>query len=185
VVSKDPLNLQLTVAGVAILAVLAGALWFGFGPTLEPPQTVSAVSELPSVAAVTVHVSGAVLRAGVVVVAAGARVADVVAAAGGASADADLTKVNLAAVVRDGERISVPSYVESLSAGQVESGGLDLNTATPGQLEELDGVGPVLARRIADFRQENGPYESVEDLLDVPGIGEAKLAAMRGGIDYP
>lgn len=183
---RSPLNLQLTVAGVAILMVLGGALWFGLGPAAEVPQPVEETFEAPPATVFTVHVSGAVLRPGVAVVVSGSRIADVVAAAGGATPDADLAGLNLAAPVRDGERILVPSYVEGQAvSGTVESGGLDLNTATVGQLQDLDGVGPVLASRIVEFRDANGPFETIEDLLDVPGIGEAKLSGMRGGIDYP
>jgi len=185
-VSKNPLNLQLTVAGAAILMVLGGAVWFGLGPTAEAPQAVGENSVVSREVVFTVHVSGAVVRPGVAVVASGARIADVVAAAGGATPDADLAGLNLAAPVRDGERILVPSYVEGQPAsGTDEPAGLDLNTATVGQLQELDGVGPVLAGRIVEFRDANGPFQAIEDLLDVPGIGEAKLSGMRGGIDYP
>jgi len=185
-VPKSPLNLQLTVVGVAVLMVLGGALWFGLGPEAEVPQTVRQTTGTPPETVFTVHVSGAVLRPGVAVVASGSRIADVVAAAGGATPDADLGGLNLAAPVRDGERILVPSYRDRQTlSGTVESGGLDLNTATVAQLQELDGVGPVLARRIAEFRVANGPFQTVEDLLDIPGIGEAKLSGMRGGIDYP
>jgi len=185
-VSKSPLNLQITVAGVAVLMVLGGALWFGLGPEAEVPQTVEQTTGTSPTTVFTVHVSGAVLRPGVAVVASGSRIADVVAAAGGATPDADLAGLNLAAPVRDGERILVPSFVEGQpSSGTVESGGLDLNTATAAQLEELDGVGPVLASRIVEFREASGPFQTIEDLLDIPGIGEAKLSGMRGGIDYP
>lgn len=184
--SKNPLNLQLTVAGAAILMVLGGAVWFGLGPSAEAPQAVTEEFAVSGPVVLTVHVSGAVVRPGVAVVASGSRIADVVAAAGGATSDADLAGLNLAAPVRDGERILVPSYLEVQSAfGSVETSGLDLNAATVGQLQDLDGVGPVLAGRIVEFREANGPFQAIEDLLDVPGIGEAKLAGMRGGIGYP
>ncbi len=184
--SRNPLNLQLTVAGIGVLIVLGGALWFGMGPEQSPPASQVSIEVAPSVAVITVHVSGAVVHPGVARVVSEARVADVVAAVGGATAEADLSRINLAAPVRDGDQIAVPSVAE---AGQsdpaTQSSGLDLNRATVEQLQVLDGVGPVLASRIVSFRDANGPFVAVEDLLDVPGIGEAKLAGMRDGIAYP
>lgn len=183
---KNPLNLQLTVAGVATLLVVGGAVWFGLGASsVVPPPGPTDVSEPPPVV-FTVHVSGAVLQPGVAVVDSGSRIADVVSAAGGATPDADLSGLNLASPVRDGERILVPSLVDGQApSGTAGSGGLDLNLATAEELQKLDGVGPVLAGRIVAFRESNGPFVAIEDLLDVPGIGEAKLLALRGGIEYP
>jgi competence protein ComEA len=131
-----------------------------------------------------VHVSGAVLDPGVVMVPPDSRVMDVVIAAGGATRTADLTHVNLAAAVRDGDRVVVP--FEGEAAGALTTmAGIDLNAASVSGLQELPGVGPVLAARIVAHRDENGPFTTVEDLLDVPGIGEAKLAAIRDAISSP
>ena len=105
------------------------------------------------------------------------------AAAGGALPDADLAAVNLAAPVADGDRIHVPARGEDEVVS--EPSGIDLNRADAAELEQLDGVGPVLARRIVEYRAAHGPFRTVEDLLDVPGIGEAKLAAIRSGIAAP
>ena len=130
------------------------------------------------------HVSGAVLNPGVVKVPPRSRVLDVVVSAGGATHSADLTRINLAATVRDGERVVVPlaGEIESESAMDV---GVDINAGSAVGLEELPGVGPVLAARIVAYREEHGLFDAVEDLLDVPGIGEAKLAAMRDSISAP
>ncbi len=99
---------------------------------------------------------------------------------------ADLTAINLASVVRGGERIVVPDNNPSaFNAAPVMDAGVDLNLAGVSDLESLPGVGPVLANRIVDFREEHGPFSTVEDLLDVPGIGEAKLALMRDAISRP
>ena len=118
--------------------------------------------------------------------------ADVVEAAGGPSPDADLDQLNLAAKVGDGDRVYVPRRGEALpaqastpGAGPVAAGGpagagpVDLNTATAEQLEALPGVGPATAAAILDYRREHGRFRSVDELLDVRGIGEAKLAALR------
>ena len=96
---------------------------------------------------------------------------------------ADLSALNLAATVDDGDQVVVPLKGDRTSGRSVTTddndGLVDLNYAAAIDLEKLPGVGPVLAQRIYEYREENGPFETVEDLLDVPGIGEAKLAALR------
>lgn len=141
---------------------------------------------------IVVHVSGMVLRPGLVRVGASARVGDVIMAAGGALADARLDGINLAAPVTDGVQVVVPgpgTRVDTQNAGGGSSGGssdrVSLNRASADQLEEIPGVGPVLARRIVHHRQANGPFHEVEDLLDVSGIGEGKLAELRRHVAVP
>ena len=168
-------------AAVLLVAGLAG-WWFGGTPAPPPPLRVTATA--PS-ALVTVHVAGEVAEPGLVEVAPGARVADAVAAAGGLLATADPTGLNLAAPVIDGQQVVVRAEGEILSPGSQESDRVHLNTATATDLERIDGVGPVLAARIVEHREANGPFTVVEDLLDVSGIGEAKLAAMRDGVIVP
>lgn len=139
-----------------------------------------------------VHAAGAVARPGVYRVQAGGRVADVLDAAGGPATDADLDQVNLAARVTDGERVFVPRRGQAVppvvaggpgGAGAggagVAAGPLDLNTATLDQLDALPGVGPATAQAILDYRAERGRFSQVQELMEVRGIGEAKLAAIR------
>lgn len=173
---------------VAVLGVagVAGA-WVG-APSAEPPPVTIARSE-PSDAAgpadttsITVHVAGAVRSPGLVTLREGDRVAHAVAAAGGALAGADLSALNLAAIVDDGARVAVPvkgEAVTALASTPTGDGLVDINHATAADLEALPGVGPVLAQRLFAYREEHGPFTTVEDLLDVPGIGEGKLAALR------
>lgn len=181
-------NLQVTVAAVAVVLLVGGAIWFGLGPDPQPPTPgapISAVETLPTVM-VTVHVSGAVVQPGVVVVRATGRVADALAAAGGASADADLSRLNLAAMIRDGDLITVPTIAGRDGSNlQPEAVGVDINRSSASELERLPGVGPVLAERIVTYRDDYGHFTQIEDLLDVPGIGEAKLAGMRDDIVSP
>ena len=179
--------------GISAVAaiVLVGGLWFGGGPaaTAAPGFEAGFPGEAgPSIPAdLTVHISGAVVRPGLVVVPSGARIADVVSAAGGALRTADLARLNLAATVRDAQHVFVP-FIEAGAGtnGDTESTlGVDLNRADAAELETLPGVGPVLADRIVAYREANGPFSTIEDLLSVPGIGEAKLEAMRDAVRPP
>jgi competence protein ComEA len=120
-------------------------------------------------------------------------VADALQAAGGAAGDADLTRVNLARPVVDGEQVHVPRPGEVLepvpgpgptaangAAGPAASGApVDLNTATLDQLDALPGIGPVLAQRILDWRAEHGRFSTVEELAEVSGIGDSVLEQVR------
>ncbi len=145
-----------------------------------------AVSTSTSASVLHVHAAGAVVTPGVVTVPAGARVTDVVAAAGGATPDADLNQVNLAAPVADGERVYVPrqgEVVAAVSASSVSGEGADaiinINEADERELEELPGVGPATAKAIVDYRSQHGRFRSVDDLLNVRGIGPAKLSQIK------
>jgi competence protein ComEA len=139
---------------------------------------------------VVVHVVGAVPTPGVQHLPAGSRVADAVQAAGGATPDADLARVNLAAELTDGQQIYVPRVGESPptpitpagTTGDPATGPeplVDINTATAAELDELPGIGPTTAEAIITTREERGGFTSVDDLLDVRGIGDAKLAELR------
>ncbi len=140
-------------------------------------------------AEVVVHVVGEVRRPGVRHLPAGSRVADAVAAAGGATARADLAGVNLARVLTDGEQLRVPRPGEPVqvpvaepSAGAPGAGAaatVALNTADVAALDTLPGIGPVLAQRIVDWRTEHGRFTSVDELAEVSGIGEKLLAQVR------
>lgn len=138
-----------------------------------------------------VHVAGAVRRPGLLRVPAGARAAVAVERAGGFTRRADVTAVNLAAELRDGQQIMVPSRGgtgvaasgASPAAGRGASGAAgakpSLATATLEQLDAIDGIGPTLAERIIEFRDEAGGLATVEGLSEVEGIGEARLESLR------
>ncbi|KZM76607.1 competence protein ComEA [Cellulosimicrobium sp. I38E] len=133
------------------------------------------------------HVVGQVAAPGLVTVAADARVADALEAAGGATAEADLAALNLARTVTDGEQIVVPRPGEAVpaagpaapAAGATAGGAVDLNAADATALDALPGIGPVLAERIVAWRDENGPFTTVDELGEVSGIGPAVLADVR------
>lgn len=140
-------------------------------------------------APMVVHVAGAVQAPGVFVLRSGDRVIDAVDAAGGALPEADLSMVNLAATLIDGSQIRIPVVGEApivplapVAPGFGDGSGstslVDLNRATAAELETLTGVGPATAQAILTWRSEQGPFVTAEQLLDVPGIGPVKFAAM-------
>ena len=134
---------------------------------------------------VVVHVSGAIASPGVYSVPATARVIDAVEKAGGATVEADLDQLNLAAVVVDGQQIRIPRVGEVLPAAPASGAPavpVDLNRADVAALQSLRGIGPATAEAIVAFREQNGPFQTVDDLLDVPGIGPAKLAVIVDAI---
>jgi competence protein ComEA len=140
----------------------------------EPPATSSR--------AVYVHVAGAVRRPGLIRVPAGARIAGALQRAGGPLRRAELSGVNLAAKVEDGQQVVVPS--RAAPAGEVPgsppaSAKVSLAAATQAELEEIDGIGPTLAGRIIEFRTEQGGVTSIEELAEVDGIGEKRLETLR------
>lgn len=175
------------------VAVMAGVFWGSRAPEPAPLSLNSApaVTGDGGVGAgtITIHVSGWVAAPGLYHLADGSRVADAVAAAGGLLPGADTTRVNLAAPVSDGGQVVIPGPAgDGEASAQPGSGGdekVHLNRATAADLETLPGVGPVLAERIVEYRDQHGPFTEVEDLLDVPGIGEAKLAALRDQVVVP
>lgn len=148
-------------------------------PSTTPPPSHAVVTTKPGI---DVHVAGWVDNPGVVTVDEGAIVADAIAAAGGMRTGAAADSVNLAAPVIPGQQVVVPGPESGGGGGSAVAapGGLvSLNLATPADLEALPGVGPVLAERIIAHRESHGPFQVVEDLLQVSGIGEAKLASLR------
>jgi competence protein ComEA len=133
---------------------------------------------------VVVHVAGDVRRPGVVVLPAGARVADALQAAGGLARGGSLGATNLARVLADGERVEIGAAAAGpgpagAGAGLAASGPVDLNTATAEQLDALPGVGPVTASKILAWRAEHGRFTVVDELAEVPGIGPKTLAELR------
>ena len=185
-------------AGAALLAVLlVGSRLLSHGgsaapppPTL-PPATFATTAAAPT--RVVVDVVGAVRRPGLYRLAQGARVADAVARAGGSTRKADLSLVNLAALVSDGEQVVVPRRGAGVTAAGGAGGGVagasgasgipmgpvHLNGATVEQLDALPGIGPVTAQKIVDYRQKHGAFTSVDELDAVSGIGPARLDQLR------
>jgi competence protein ComEA len=181
----------LVLAAVAAAAVVGLLVWHGrprpeaiAPPAVEIAKTASAGPSAPA-ASVVVAVTGKVRHPGVVTVASGARVIDALRAAGGPLPGADLQTLNLARKLTDGELVAVGVPGSAPAAGAYPGGAggstapVDLNTAALAELDTLPGVGPVLAQRILDWRTAHGQFASVDQLADVPGIGESRMAQLR------
>jgi competence protein ComEA len=182
---------QLAACALALVAVFLLGAWQlsraggGGGGGEAAPAPIRVDSGSQGRRAVIVHVAGAVRSPGVYRMRPDARVDDAVGRAGGPTPRADLSQVNLAAKVEDGRQVLVPARVRAAAAGGAPAAEpppgvpLNLNTATLEQLDELDGIGPTTAQSILDYRDEHGGFGSVDELGQVPGIGDVRLASLR------
>ena len=172
-----------TGASLAAVAIVVGGV-LGAAERVTPLAPLPAAASPLETSTVDVHVAGWVVSPGVVAVAETAIVADAIDLAGGFRIGAAVDQINLAAPVRAGDQIVVPGP-DDAGAGGFSEGLVVLNRASSADLQALPGVGPVLADRIVAYRDANGPFDQVEDLLQVPGIGEAKLESIRDLVRVP
>jgi competence protein ComEA len=193
------------IAAMAIGVVVSAVASQGTATEVDSPRPIpspaasgfEAADTTSPGAGLLVHVLGAVKRPGLVSLGAGTRVVDAVAAAGGLTDDAEPAGINLARPVSDGEQLVVPRVGEVLppSAAGTATGGaggaggsgagagvVDLNSATQEQLESLQGIGPALASRILDWREANGRFANVADLMNVTGIGQKVFDGLKDRI---
>lgn len=173
------------ICAAAVLALVAVRLGSGESGGEQPAIAASsgpvAVEAAPGPRGL-VHVAGAVRRPGVYPIAAGTRVIALIRRAGGPTRRADMSALNLAAVVQDGQQVLVPARsatAAAAAAGASSGGPVRLSSADAGTLDALDGIGPTLAQRIIEWRTAHGGFASVDQLLEVPGIGPARLEALR------
>jgi competence protein ComEA len=188
---RDPR--KLAAWGVAALALVLLTAWYlsrsrsSDAASARPVPTIAVAREDGAHGGrLVIDVAGAVRKPGVYRMAPGARVQDALERAGGAIAKADLSQINRAAKLEDGRQILVPRRASRsgpasapAAAASTPSEPVNLNSATLEQLDTLDGVGPATAQKIIDFRTAHGGFGSVDELDQIPGIGEKKLAALR------
>jgi competence protein ComEA len=179
----------LVYAAIAIAVLLVGARWIrsgGESPGGGPAVSFAADStqEAEGTRDVIVHVAGAVRRPGVYRLPAGARVTDAVRRAGGFGRGANQDAINLAARLSDGQQVVVPgagTAPVSAAAG-AQTGPISLGTATVEQLDQIEGIGPVTAQKIIEFRDEHGGLSSIDQLDDVDGIGPSTMETLRSAL---
>ncbi len=160
------------------LAVLVSALT-STGSSVEIAPT-SAPADAAPTGQVFVHILGAVQRPGLYELREGARAVDAVAAAGGFLDTADQAALNLARVVVDGEQLVVPVLGETaITPGTSADGRVNINTADASTLDTLPRIGPALAERILSWRESNGRFTTIEELMSVPGIGDATFEGLK------
>ncbi len=172
----------IAVAVAALVLAVALSASSASGGTVRVAVVPARSSPAPTPSALLVQVTGAVRRPGLVAVPDGSRAIDAITAAGGPTAAADESGVNLAARVVDGQQLSVPTRGTPPPApGPAGSGGpVSLSAASAEQLETLPRIGPAMAARIIAWRTANGPFRSVNDLLKVGGVGPKTLAGLQG-----
>lgn len=191
-------GIGLTVIAMSLVAMVRGCR---SGPTLVVSATAAGPAREAAFSSVTVHVKGAVAVEGLYKLPNGARVADAIATAGGATEDADLQQLNLAAFLTDGQQVNVPRRFIAPSPTDLHTAErrtppgrgstarpgaapptatrLNINRATVEQIAALPQIGPVLAERIVLDRHHNGPFQGLEDLARVQGLGPKRIEALR------
>ena len=194
----SPRSTLIISAIVIIMIIVGGGLLLASQPkpiqiTINPPLPTATPAPTNTPAPIQVYVTGAVNEPETTLTLPhGSRVADALEAVGGTTEDADMERVNLAAIVRDGDQIHVPSVNEapindeSASTLPTPSGGerIFINTATVEELQTLPGIGPAMAQRIIDYRDANGPFTRIEDLDNVEGMGPATLEEIEPLISF-
>src|SRR3954452_6332729 len=196
----DGSKLRLGIAAVAVFVVVfggvrllerarAGPAWGPSRVTIDPPPSADPAGGSSGGGRLYVDVAGEVRRPGLYRVARGARVAAAIGLAGGFTRHADATQVNLAAPLQDGQQVIVPP---GGAGGAVAAGGgqglaagkrpVSLATATAEDLDSLDGIGPTLAQRIVEYRQQHGGFHSLDELRQVDGIGDKRFQQLKNAL---
>ena len=207
----DKLNLkQKIIIGIIIIVIVIAIGIYGF-ISMQKEETVINLNEMliseneeqlnnetnetEEVNNIVVHITGEVKKAGILTLPEGARIADAIEVAGGATNEADLDSINLAYVLEDGQKIYIPSIhdieekeiiqenQEEIFGKENETGKVNINTAKQTELETLPGIGPTIALRIIEYRKENGEFTDIEELKEVEGIGEAKWEQIKDFVE--
>jgi competence protein ComEA len=172
--------LILVLLGVGAAVLITALTPHGSSALVVPSAAPSGGADAAHGAVIYVHILGEIVHPGLYALHDGDRGVDIVAAAGGFTPDADPAALNLARFLSDGEQIVVPAVGDAPAASGPTAGGkVNLNTADAATLETLPRIGPAMAQRIIDWREQNGRFAAVEDLLDVTGIGDATFAGLK------
>lgn len=173
-----------TISGILILG--AGVTYYRTHQTSEPTLPIAtpttSIAETPPVEPTKIYaqVSGAVHKPGIYKISENLRAKDLIEIAGGALPEADLDKVNLVAKIKDGKRINIPlKKLEKIQAGSKPSTPIHLNTATVKDLQTLPSIGQKTAETIIAYRQENGPFQSLDELTHIKGLGPKTLEKIK------
>jgi competence protein ComEA len=177
----------LVYVAVAVAVLLVGARWIRSGGATSPGGAelsfaADSSNEGESTRDVVVHVAGAVGRPGVYRLPIGARVTDAVRRAGGFDAGADRDAINLAARLSDGQQVVVPGHGTTATPAGGGTGPVSLGSATVEQLDQIEGIGPVTAQKIIEFRDQHGGLSSIDQLDEVDGIGPSTMETLRAGL---
>ena len=171
-------------AGILFGLFLAALIWV---VSRNPTGEAVILRPVPTERPVIIHISGAVPRPGVYALPQGARVQDAISAAGGFLAEAEKSQINLAALLEDGEKLEIPFIEGALpivatpgpTVVAVTTELININTASAAELDTLPSIGPSLAQRIIEYRDANGPFVSIEDIINVPGIGSGNYERFK------
>ena len=178
----------LVYAVIAIAVIVIGARWIRSGGEAgggggQLSFAADSHGEAGGSQDVVVHVAGAVARPGVYRLPAGSRVTDAVGRAGGFGHGANREAINLAARLSDGQQVVVPGPGTALTpSGEEQAGPISLGSATAEQLDQVEGIGPVTAQKIIEFRDQHGGLSSIDQLDEVDGIGPSTMQALRAGL---
>lgn len=186
---------------IGVFVVAVAVCTYGYWQKVNSEDTILYVDKVnterlqsaPKNVEATIYISGAVVKPGIIAVPAGSRVVDAVERAGGMAPGADVNKINLAQLVKDGMHIHVPSSAVKVSPPVSYSGNTSIDTiavagktsinrADKTQLDKLPGIGPALAERIIEYRQTNGLFRSIEELRNVQGISDGKYQKIKDQI---
>lgn len=204
---------QIAIIGIACVIIISVIGYYIYTITNKNDyQELETISENPNITEdnkedieteeeiIIVHIAGQVKNPGIVKIKDGARIADIIEAGGGLTEQADITNVNLAYIVEDGQKIIIPSKTEEIpkeyisgdsgegiiqnnTASQTATTSIiNINKANIEELQQLQGIGEATAQKIIEYRKQNGDFKQIEDIKNVPGIGEAKYEAIKENI---
>ncbi|MBR6034334.1 MAG: helix-hairpin-helix domain-containing protein [Clostridia bacterium] len=199
--SNMDIKQKIVFIGMLIIMVIVIAYYFLAGEETEyvaiENDEITEETNIREQNEIVVHITGSVAQEGIVKLKEGARIVDAIEEAGGATSDANLKDVNLAYKLKDGQKLYIPSNIddnENITIVSTKGDGvvdvtkgdndkININEATQSELETLSGIGPSMAKKIIEYREKNGSFSSIDDIKNVPGIGDSKFEAIKDNIE--